>query len=195
MIIVCVCAFLYPVPAANVVIRFDPIQTPVSLVQSRGRARQADSSFVVLQHQSNKRSLQVMQTAEHTQSELLVESKKFNGGDENHKANMRRRKSQKSREAATLNFLKDLDLEAKNNTSSSQTLNTVVNKARGELSCDIQKCGQQWKCSLSALLPFRPCFTATSLANDKSKSAKSKASRKVLEQVSQALMNSSFNEA
>lgn len=36
------------VPAANVVIRFDAVQTPVSLVQSRGRARQADSKFIVL---------------------------------------------------------------------------------------------------------------------------------------------------
>ena len=36
------------VPAANVVVRFDAVQTPVSLVQSKGRARQADSAFVVL---------------------------------------------------------------------------------------------------------------------------------------------------
>jgi superfamily II DNA/RNA helicase len=36
------------IPSANCVIRFDAIQTPVSLVQSRGRARQQDSSFVVM---------------------------------------------------------------------------------------------------------------------------------------------------
>lgn len=36
------------VPAANCVVRFDEVQTPVSLVQSRGRARQADSSFVLM---------------------------------------------------------------------------------------------------------------------------------------------------
>jgi ERCC4-related helicase len=36
------------VPAANCVIRFDEVQTPVSLVQSRGRARQANSSFVLM---------------------------------------------------------------------------------------------------------------------------------------------------
>ena len=36
------------VPAANCVVRFDEVQTPVSLVQSRGRARQAHSSFVLL---------------------------------------------------------------------------------------------------------------------------------------------------
>ena len=37
------------IPAANAVVHFDPVQTPVSLVQSRGRARQQDSSFVVMQ--------------------------------------------------------------------------------------------------------------------------------------------------
>lgn len=36
------------VPAANCVVRFDEVQTPVSLVQSRGRARQEDSSFKVM---------------------------------------------------------------------------------------------------------------------------------------------------
>ena len=36
------------VPAANCVVRFDEVQTPVSLVQSRGRARQQDSSFIAL---------------------------------------------------------------------------------------------------------------------------------------------------
>jgi endoribonuclease Dicer len=39
------------VPAANCVIRFDAVQTPVSLVQSRGRARHESSSFIVLQVQ------------------------------------------------------------------------------------------------------------------------------------------------
>ena len=34
--------------AANCVVRFDEVQTPVSLVQSRGRARKADSSFKVM---------------------------------------------------------------------------------------------------------------------------------------------------
>ena len=34
--------------AANYVIRFDEVQTPVSLVQSRGRARQENSSFKVM---------------------------------------------------------------------------------------------------------------------------------------------------
>ena len=36
------------IPASNVVVRFDPVQTPVSLVQSKGRARQQNSAFVVM---------------------------------------------------------------------------------------------------------------------------------------------------
>ena len=36
------------VPAANCVVRFDEVQTAVSLVQSQGRARQEDSSFLLL---------------------------------------------------------------------------------------------------------------------------------------------------
>ena len=36
------------IAATNVVIRFDPILNPVSLAQSRGRARQESSDFVVL---------------------------------------------------------------------------------------------------------------------------------------------------
>eukprot|EP00727_Mastigamoeba_balamuthi_P012343 m51a1_g7731 putative probable atp-dependent rna helicase dhx58 (539) ;mRNA; r:162088-164044 len=42
------------VPAANCVVRFDPMVNAVSLVQGRGRARQADSSFVVLSERADR---------------------------------------------------------------------------------------------------------------------------------------------
>lgn len=42
------------VPAANCVIRFDPMINSVSLVQGRGRARQANSSFVVLSEREDR---------------------------------------------------------------------------------------------------------------------------------------------
>jgi ERCC4-related helicase len=58
------------VPAANCVIRFDPITTPVSLVQSRGRARQADSSFVVLSEVEG-RSVLSLEQAEQAQQEAI----------------------------------------------------------------------------------------------------------------------------
>lgn len=42
------------VPSANCVIRFDPMHHAVSLVQGRGRARQENSSFVVLQERPDR---------------------------------------------------------------------------------------------------------------------------------------------
>ena len=42
------------IPAANCVIYFDPMHTAVSYVQGRGRARQADSSFVMLDERADR---------------------------------------------------------------------------------------------------------------------------------------------
>jgi hypothetical protein len=42
------------VPEANCVIYFDPIDTSVSYVQGRGRARQADSSFVMMKERADR---------------------------------------------------------------------------------------------------------------------------------------------
>ncbi len=58
------------IPAANCVIRFDAIQTPVSLVQSRGRARKADSSFIVMQEQEG-RGVASLQEAEAVQADII----------------------------------------------------------------------------------------------------------------------------
>ena len=41
-------------PAANCVLRFDPVLTPVSFVQGRGRARQGSSSFLVLSERPDR---------------------------------------------------------------------------------------------------------------------------------------------
>lgn len=58
------------VPAANCVVRFDAITTPVSLVQSRGRARQADSAFLILS-ETNGRSVQSLEKAELAQHKAI----------------------------------------------------------------------------------------------------------------------------
>ena len=42
------------VPAANCTIRYDPVHNAVSHVQGRGRARQEDSSFVVLNERTDR---------------------------------------------------------------------------------------------------------------------------------------------
>ena len=58
------------IPAANCVIRFDDVTTPVSLVQSRGRARQADSSFIILK-ESAKRPFSSLQSSEEDQYKAI----------------------------------------------------------------------------------------------------------------------------
>jgi ERCC4-related helicase len=64
--------------AANYVLRFDAVQTPVSLVQSRGRARAQKSHFAVLS-ESVAQPLTRIESAERTHDEI-VDSIAF-GGD------------------------------------------------------------------------------------------------------------------
>ena len=58
------------IPAANCVIRFDNVNTPVSLVQSRGRARQADSSFFVLS-EAKRKPVHLLREAESFQQSVI----------------------------------------------------------------------------------------------------------------------------
>ena len=58
------------VPQANCVVRFDPLLNAVSLIQGRGRARQAASSHVVLT-QRNDRTLADLVDAERLQRKLV----------------------------------------------------------------------------------------------------------------------------
>lgn len=61
---------------ANCVIRFDPVLTPVSLVQSRGRARKVDSTFIVMD-ELESRSVGVLMNSEKLHREFLVSAKEF----------------------------------------------------------------------------------------------------------------------
>ena len=61
----------YDVPAANCVIRFDAVQNPVSMVQSRGRARQEGSSFVIMS-ETKKRPFADFEKSEEHQRNLIV---------------------------------------------------------------------------------------------------------------------------
>ncbi len=83
------------IPAANCVIRFDAIETPVSLVQSRGRARKAESTFVVLS-ENESRSVKELEKAELAQHDAISAiNKKSLDTDEllqkRHKAQVSRR--------------------------------------------------------------------------------------------------------
>ena len=57
------------VQEANCVIRFDPVQHAVSFVQGRGRARQADSSFIIMSEQEG-RSIESLAQAEKQQLDI-----------------------------------------------------------------------------------------------------------------------------
>jgi hypothetical protein len=58
------------IPAANVVIRFDAMHHAVSLVQGRGRARQADSDFIVLKERTD-RPVEALLAAEQQQASVI----------------------------------------------------------------------------------------------------------------------------
>ena len=70
------------IPAANVVIRFDAIYTPVSMIQSRGRARKSNSSFIVMKEvtgNGKKRTLDDLIDAEQRQYNII--SKDYTGNE------------------------------------------------------------------------------------------------------------------
>lgn len=58
------------IPAANVVIRFDPMVHSVSMVQGRGRARQANSHFVVMSERPD-RTVRQLEEIEQLQNNLV----------------------------------------------------------------------------------------------------------------------------
>jgi ERCC4-related helicase len=60
------------IPSANCVIRFDAIQTPVSFTQSKGRARKAGGTFIVL-HQNSRRSVDDFKNVEIQQHSIIQE--------------------------------------------------------------------------------------------------------------------------
>ena len=88
------------IPAANCVIYFDPMDHAVSYVQGRGRARHADSSFVVLDQRTDRpASLLAKQEAEqHNVASSFVPHK----STKDQGANLR---SQKCRELNAASYL------------------------------------------------------------------------------------------
>ena len=67
------------IPAANCTIRFDAMEHAVSLVQGRGRARQAGSSFVVLRERSDRTTAD-LEAVEQQQLRLVRKFKPPAGG-------------------------------------------------------------------------------------------------------------------
>ena len=140
------------VPAANCVIRFDLIQTPVSLVQSRGRARQADSAFVVLQQRTD-RTLQTLEQAEREQQAVIHACRASPASEVERDAKLRQSFLSRKRNAqAILTRYSQNPKDAAGNAVS--TLNSYSQKMAGEV---VQACeataGKCWKMKFSLLTP------------------------------------------
>eukprot|EP01112_Ceratiomyxa_fruticulosa_P022116 TRINITY_DN8016_c0_g1_i1.p1 TRINITY_DN8016_c0_g1~~TRINITY_DN8016_c0_g1_i1.p1 ORF type:complete len:687 (+),score=123.64 TRINITY_DN8016_c0_g1_i1:101-2161(+) len=95
------------IPAANCIIRFDPIQTPVSLVQGRGRARQEKSTFVVMGEMEG-RSLEELSHAEKHQMDLLhTHSKALIETAHSDQALRKKRMADENRESSAKKYLEN----------------------------------------------------------------------------------------
>lgn len=117
------------IPAANCVIRFDAVTTPVSLVQSRGRARQSESSFLVMAEMSG-RTVNSLQSAEKAQQQAIAA---INGaGRDSTEVSKKRKFAQLSRVKNARSFLTGFK-SGHSNLSALAVLNTYSQKVAGEV--------------------------------------------------------------
>lgn len=142
------------IPAANCVIRFDAVTTPVSLVQSRGRARQADSSFVILS-EAEGRSVQSLEKAEHAQHEAISTLKGNDDDDSREMILIKRKRAQESRRNTARPLLAAFS-QGTNKQPPLATLNAYAQKVSGEIveSTVQQKKQQQWFTTHLRLVQF-----------------------------------------
>eukprot|EP01041_Mallomonas_annulata_P004885 gene4885-9740_t len=144
------------VPAANCVIRFDPIQTPVSLVQSRGRARQESSAFIVLQEQKG-RTVADLAVAEHQQSHVLKSIDL--GSEQQHEAARERRdQAHQSRQRNGLSKLRE-QIVARGAGTTPNDVSLVKLFAQWtatELDVQYKKRGVGWVGHMKLLQPWKP---------------------------------------
>ena len=144
------------IPAANCVIRFDPVQNAVSFNQGRGRARQEDSSFVIMSEQQG-RSAAILASAEQQQ---LAVARKFQPSECNGESAQKDRIAQQSREQSA----KDVLTALHNGTVAA--LHLYCKKTKVDLNEQFAKEGSEWVCTLSYQSVLRDC-TARGLANGK----------------------------
>lgn len=115
------------VPEANCVIRFDPVQHAVSFVQGRGRARQTESSFIIMSEQQG-RSVDVLSQAEKQQMDIARSFKPIKGPEQI----MKDKISQKSREYSGREVLTNITEE-----KAMQLLNLYCKKTKVVLNEEI----------------------------------------------------------
>jgi len=91
---------------SNCVIRFDPIQTGVSFVQGRGRARQENSSHIITS-QRNDRPIEIFENVENIQAKLSSNYVPSKSKDITNTMMNEEIKAQKNRENNAYTFLKE----------------------------------------------------------------------------------------
>lgn len=153
------------VPQANCVIRFDPIQHAVSFVQGRGRARQKDSSFVILSEQEG-RSAEALAKAEQQQLKIAQTFQPREGGgtiDQQKEIAAQMSRERGARDVLSAAFAAgDGSAEA----SAVSTLNLYCKKTKVVLEEGFQpgKGGSTWVCDLQYFSPLRNIGTSASAA-------------------------------
>lgn len=159
------------IPDANCVIRFDAVLHAVSLVQGRGRARQKDSSLIVLSERAD-RPVSKLEEAEAQQLHLMHTFQPIRNPEEMEREHEQRRKEQQSRERSARAYLR---LPGKNATTSVQLF---AKKTKVDIQNNLYKEGKLWCCSLSYSSVLRN-LTAKGLAVGK-KNAKKAAMAEML---------------
>jgi superfamily II DNA or RNA helicase len=126
------------IPAANVVIRFDAMVNSVSLVQGRGRARQENSSFIVLTERTDRPTSKLEQVE--AQQQDIVRNYQPKPNDVNYLE--REKVAQKSRERGALGKLTTDD-------PSLASLNLFCKKTKVILAETLTKSASgDWMCTL-----------------------------------------------
>ena len=126
------------IPAANVVIRFDAMVNSVSLVQGRGRARQENSSFIVLTERADRPTSKLEQVEAQQQDIVRNYQPKPNGVNYLE----REKVAQKSRERGALGKLTTDD-------PSLASLNLFCKKTKVILTETLTKTASgDWMCTL-----------------------------------------------
>lgn len=132
------------IPAANCVVRFDAMVHSVSLVQGRGRARQADSSHIVLAERPD-RNVDALENAEAKQLELMRTYHPTVNQDELAKEQEDRRKAQINRE----NIARPLLDGSNANKNVLMLMNLFAKKTKVDIQQALHKEGDMWCCNLS----------------------------------------------
>lgn len=162
------------IPAANVVIRFDPMVHSVSMVQGRGRARQTDSHFVVMSERPD-RTVRQLEEIEQLQNNPFNTAKL--SADQNKSLNNELVAAQLNRERSARDILTKIPTATAIEAVS--LLNLYGKKTKASVEDTYKRDGgAMWRCSLSYSSALRSVHV--SAAADDKKQAKRLASLALL---------------